>query len=140
MEDSTTTRDTLVVNAAAALTRVPITQRRSVLVAACSFLPHEPQLEWDCVGIVRAAFAETWERLLAKPVSIQIAQETAEQEFLAVLGFHPLDMLIVPPEQLEAFFLDLIQRAKPRLAKWQAYVTQIRRQSCPGCGDDGCFF
>ena len=126
--------------AALVLSKVSPSERRLLVVSACSFKPGEPEIEFQILGPIRAAFAACWEEFRQAPVAMSIAAETARDHVMELSEVGQFDQPIVPPESLAQFFVEFIKYAKPKLDAWQAYVEQMRRQSCPGCGDDACVF
>lgn len=140
MQSTRLVDDIRVVTAASILTCLSPELRLVALRQACSFQPGTLDDEFRILGPLRAAMAASWDGIFAVPLNIEVVAETVKQDFDSLVGTADFDAATISPGHLVTFFTEFIERAKPRLEMWQRFRQQMRRLSCPGCGDDGFGF
>ncbi|MBL9085437.1 MAG: hypothetical protein JNK76_26770 [Planctomycetales bacterium] len=95
--------------------------------------------EFIIIAPVREAFATYWQAATGTPIPLPLTREVMSRE-AAFLHESIARYSEINVQTLAELFAVIVGGIWPQVEAWQNYVQQMRRLSCPGCGDDGCAF
>lgn len=129
----------LIRQAAATLDKLPVENRWNSFRVALTFSPESFEEQLMSAGPMRAAFALYWESTTGKPLPHKIVSETMVRDFDLLRDLFPMHSEFDGGRVVQ-LFVTVVDLIRPHVDAWQNYVQQMKRLSCPGCGDDGCGF
>lgn len=131
--------DAVAAHAAELLNGLTMERREEILLDVLTLRSRFFEKEFVIIGPVRAAFASYWETATGTPIPLQLIREVMSRE-VALLHESVAKYSEVDVPTLADLFAVIVGVVRPQVEAWQSYVQQMRRLSCPGCGDDGCSF